>query len=88
MNNILKSLKAENSAASKYLLSTQKFLANSNRKLAISMFDIANCAVACANKLHDALWSSSNGDLNNEEFEAFCKAEENNNVLRTLGKQF
>ncbi|HEM3855906.1 TPA: hypothetical protein U1U77_001764 [Streptococcus suis] len=40
------------------------------------MADIAKTALDCARLAHEALWSLTKGNLTEEEFEAFTKAEE------------
>lgn len=39
------------------------------------MAEIAHAAAKCAAQAHDELWEITNGDLTEEEFEAFEKAE-------------
>lgn len=87
MSDTLELLKAENAAAKKYLASAERFLREGKRSKAISMLEIASCAVRCGNKLHDEMWTLSNGKMNDEEFKAFCESEKNSSKLSSVAKQ-
>ncbi|HEK9107210.1 TPA: hypothetical protein SUB18_000901 [Streptococcus equi subsp. zooepidemicus] len=66
----------EAQAVERFSKATEKAMANGNQSWAYDMADIAKTALDCARLAHEALWSLTKGNLTEEEFEAFAKAEE------------
>ena len=73
--NVLQELKTENSAATKYLNAVEKFILNGKIDSAIKMLDVAKCAITLSARAHDELFENAQGNLSDEEWEAFEQSE-------------
>lgn len=66
----------EAQAVRRFSKATQKAMAEGRVGGAYHAFDTVKMARACAQKAHEALWELSQGELTEEEFEAFNLVEE------------
>lgn len=84
---ILERLEREVKACKRYAEGSIKKAKEGKIKSAINLLDIAQTAKTCSDQLHEELWKESQGNLNEEEFELFCKSETLDRELKKAYKE-